>query len=57
VAEDALVGTSVAHILATDADQGLNGRVRYELKGTYYVFLYLLLFCCTKLNNLNDSFI
>lgn len=29
VAEDALVGTSVLQISATDADQGLNGRIRY----------------------------
>ena len=31
VAEDALVGTSVLQVAATDADQGFNGRVRYVL--------------------------
>lgn len=33
VAEDALVGTSVLQVTATDADQGFNGRVRYVLLG------------------------
>nr|CAD7570225.1 unnamed protein product [Timema californicum] len=31
IPEDALVGTSVLHISATDADMGLNGRIRYAL--------------------------
>ncbi|XP_044577360.1 protocadherin-like wing polarity protein stan isoform X2 [Cotesia glomerata] len=31
VPEDVLVGTSVVRVSATDADQGLNGRVRYTL--------------------------
>nr|CAI5850728.1 unnamed protein product [Callosobruchus analis] len=31
IAEDALVGTAVVQVSATDADAGLNGRVRYQL--------------------------
>ncbi|KAG7299926.1 hypothetical protein JYU34_016951 [Plutella xylostella] len=31
IVEDALVGTSVTQVSATDADVGLNGRVHYEL--------------------------
>lgn len=31
VSEDALVGTSVVQVAATDADIGLNGRIRYTL--------------------------
>ena len=31
VPEDALIGTSVLQVTATDADQGFNGRVRYVL--------------------------
>ncbi|KAI8429178.1 hypothetical protein MSG28_007715 [Choristoneura fumiferana] len=31
IMEDALVGTSVTQVAATDADVGLNGRVHYEL--------------------------
>ncbi|XP_050305133.1 protocadherin-like wing polarity protein stan isoform X2 [Anthonomus grandis grandis] len=31
VSEDALVGTSVVQVAATDADVGLNGRIRYTL--------------------------
>nr|XP_018907159.1 PREDICTED: protocadherin-like wing polarity protein stan isoform X2 [Bemisia tabaci] len=31
VSEDALVGTSVIHVIATDVDFGLNGRIRYAL--------------------------
>ncbi|KAK7789529.1 hypothetical protein R5R35_000833 [Gryllus longicercus] len=31
VPEDALVGTSVVQVSATDADMGLNGRIRYAL--------------------------
>ncbi|XP_052128982.1 protocadherin-like wing polarity protein stan isoform X1 [Frankliniella occidentalis] len=31
VAEDALIGTSVAQVTASDADTGLNGRIRYAL--------------------------
>lgn len=31
IPEDALIGTSVVQISATDADIGLNGRIRYEL--------------------------
>ncbi|KAJ8866708.1 hypothetical protein PR048_032569 [Dryococelus australis] len=34
VPEDALVGTSVLQISATDADMGLNGRIRYALEST-----------------------
>jgi cadherin EGF LAG seven-pass G-type receptor 1 len=33
VSEDALIGTSVAAIAASDADQGLNGRVFYTFDG------------------------
>lgn len=33
VAEDALIGTSVLQVTASDADQGFNGRVRYVLVG------------------------
>ncbi|CAN8002126.1 unnamed protein product, partial [Ixodes hexagonus] len=33
VSEDALVGTSVAHVSATDADLGLNGQIRYTFLG------------------------
>lgn len=33
VPEDALIGTSVLQVTATDADQGFNGRVRYVLLG------------------------
>ncbi|XP_022815994.1 protocadherin-like wing polarity protein stan isoform X3 [Spodoptera litura] len=32
IMEDALVGTSVTQVSATDADVGLNGRVHYELE-------------------------
>lgn len=32
VPEDVVVGTSVTRVSATDADQGLNGRVRYTLE-------------------------
>ncbi|XP_072940790.1 protocadherin-like wing polarity protein stan [Epargyreus clarus] len=32
IREDALVGTSVTQVSATDADVGLNGRVHYELE-------------------------
>ncbi|CAH2107056.1 unnamed protein product [Euphydryas editha] len=32
IVEDALVGTSVTQVSATDADVGLNGRVHYELE-------------------------
>ncbi|CAK1552868.1 unnamed protein product [Leptosia nina] len=32
IMEDALVGTSVTQVAATDADVGLNGRVHYELE-------------------------
>uniref|UniRef100_A0A336MVD4 CSON001872 protein n=1 Tax=Culicoides sonorensis TaxID=179676 RepID=A0A336MVD4_CULSO len=31
ILEDALIGTSVAQLVASDADQGLNGRIRYDL--------------------------
>lgn len=34
VQEDALIGTSVLQVTATDADQGFNGRVRYVLLDT-----------------------
>ncbi|KAM7293930.1 protocadherin-like wing polarity protein stan, partial [Ixodes scapularis] len=33
VSEDALVGTSVAHVSALDADLGLNGQIRYTFLG------------------------
>ncbi|XP_063227767.1 protocadherin-like wing polarity protein stan [Bacillus rossius redtenbacheri] len=34
VPEDALIGTSVLQISATDADMGLNGRIRYALEAS-----------------------
>ncbi|XP_037498235.1 protocadherin-like wing polarity protein stan isoform X1 [Rhipicephalus sanguineus] len=33
VSEDALIGTSVVHISATDSDLGLNGQIRYTFLG------------------------
>lgn len=35
IIEDALIGTSVLSVMATDADQGLNSRVRYILEGQF----------------------
>ena len=43
IVEDALIGTSVLNVMATDADQGLNSRVRYILEGQYSITLQSLL--------------
>lgn len=37
IVEDALIGTSVLSVMATDSDQGLNSRVRYILEGHYLI--------------------
>lgn len=39
VPEDALVGTSILQVQATDADTGLNGRVRYKILKIKFVSL------------------
>jgi len=53
VPEDALVGTSVIQVQASDVDLGLNGRVRWVIHSILYIYLLKILPATSRLIKMN----